>query len=125
MHHLYFIAAISLNAATAGKVAGIVASVYTLLQVIKKSFPGVSGYGALAINVGLSIGGVAILLPPEKLFSLESLTSLLVAGISAAGAAGIHGTVQNLTSVNQASAAPTINAGANVSASSKGKYDLS
>jgi len=96
MHSLYLIAAISLSGVTAGKVAGIIASVYAILQVVKKTFPSVNGYAALAINLGLSVGAVAILLPPEKLFSLDSLTALAIAGISALGSAGIHGTVQNV-----------------------------
>ena len=96
MHSLYFIAAISLSAITAGKVAGIIASVYAILQVVKKTFPAVTGRWALAINLGLSIGAVAIVLPPDKLFSMESFTALAIAGISAMGSAGIHGTVQNV-----------------------------
>jgi hypothetical protein len=99
MHSLYLIAAISLSGVTAGKVAGIIASVYTILQVIKKTFPAVNGYAALAINLGMSIGAVAVILPPEKLFSLDSLTALAIAGISALGSAGIHGTVQNVAPV--------------------------
>jgi hypothetical protein len=96
MHSLYLIAAISLSGVTAGKVAGIIASVYAILQVVKKTFPAVNGYAALAINLGLSIGAVAVLMPPDKLFSLDSLTALAIAGISALGSAGIHGTVQNV-----------------------------
>lgn len=96
MHYLYFIAAISLSGITAAKVAGIVASVYAILQVVKKTFPAVTGKWALAINIGLSIGAVAIVLPPDKLFSMESFTALAIAGISAMSSAGIHGTVQNV-----------------------------
>jgi len=96
MHTLYLIAAISLSGITAGKVAGIIASVYTILQVVKKTFPAVTGRWALAINLGLSIGAVAIVLPPDKLLSMESFTALAIAGISAMGSAGIHGTVQNV-----------------------------
>jgi len=96
MHSLYLIATISLSGVTAGKVAGIIASVYTILQVVKKTFPVVTGRWALAINIGLSIGAVAIVLPPDKMFSMESFTALAIAGISAMGSAGIHGTVQNV-----------------------------
>lgn len=99
MHHFYLIAAISLSGINAAKVAGIIASVYTVLQVVKKTFPAVSGHWALLINLGLSIGGVAVLMPPDKLFSLDSLTALAIAGISALGSAGIHGTVQNVAPV--------------------------
>jgi hypothetical protein len=96
MHPLYFIAAISLSGITAGKVAGIIASVYAILQVAKKTFPALTGKWALAINLGLSVGAVAIVLPPDKLFSMESFTALAIAGITAMGSAGIHGTVQNV-----------------------------
>jgi len=96
MHPIYFIATITLSGITAGKVAGIIASVYAILQVVKKTFPAVTGRWALAINLGLSIGAVAIVLPPDKLFSMESFTALAIAGISAMGSAGIHGTVQNV-----------------------------
>ena len=99
MHPFYLIAAISLSGLNAAKVAGIIASVYTILQVVKKTFPAVSGHWALLINLGLSIGGVAVLMPPDKLFSLDSLTALAIAGISALGSAGIHGTVQNVAPV--------------------------
>ena len=96
MHSLYLIATISLSGVTAGKVVGIIASVYTILQVVKKTFPAVTGRWALVINIVLSIGAVAIVLPPDKLFSMESFTALAIAGISAMGSAGIHGTVQNV-----------------------------
>src|SRR5580765_4015163 len=99
MHIIYTLAAISLSGVTAGKVAGIIAAVYTILQVLKAKLPGISGRWALLINLGLSIGGVAVLMPPDKLFSLDSLTALAIAGISALGSAGIHGTVQNVAPV--------------------------
>lgn len=96
MHSLYFIGAITLSGITAAKVAGIIASVYAILQVAKKTFPALIGKWALAMNLGLSIGAVAIVLPPDKLFSMESFTALAIAGITAMGSAGIHGTVQNV-----------------------------
>lgn len=99
MNTLYLIAAITLSGVTAGKVAGIIAAVYTILQVVKKTFPAVNGTWALLINLGLSIGAVAVILPPDKLFSMESFTALAIAGISAMGSAGIHGTVQNVAPV--------------------------
>lgn len=88
--------AIPLDATTAGKVLAISGSAYAVLQALKKVFPGISGYWAVALNVAINVIGVLIVLPPEKLFSLESLTTLLIAGITAAGSAGIHGTVQNV-----------------------------
>jgi len=135
MHSLYLIAAISLSGVTAGKVAGIIASVYTILQVVKKTFPAVTGRWALAINLGLSIGAVAIVLPPDKLFSMESFTALAIAGISALGSAGIHGTVQNVAPVAlqtvlgqgpkvDAAQVDSVSAAA-ISAQTGKKYDLS
>lgn len=99
MHSFYLIAAISLSGINAAKVAGIIAGVYTILQVAKAKFPAITGTWALVINIGLSIGAVAVILPPEKLFSMESFTALAIAGISAMGSAGIHGTVQNVAPV--------------------------
>lgn len=86
---------IALDASTAGKLLGISGSVYTILQAVKLKF-NLNGYWAIGLNILLSVGGVLILLPPEHLFSLASVTTLMLAGISAAGAAGIHGTVPTL-----------------------------
>lgn len=94
--HTYLIATITLNAVAAGKVLGISASVYAILQVVKKTFPSVSGKFAVGMNVILSVSGSMALFTPDKLFSIETVTALIIAGITAAGSAGIHGTVQNV-----------------------------
>jgi len=91
-----FLLAITLNAAAAGKVLGISASVYAILQVVKKTFPSVSGKWAVIMNVILSVSGSMALFTPDKLFSMETATALIIAGITATGSAGIHGTVQNV-----------------------------
>lgn len=87
------IAAIVLNAATAGKVLGIMASVYAILQLLKKLFPAISGWVAVALNIVLSVIGTVVLVPADQFFSLQTLLTAITA---AAGAAGVHGTVQNL-----------------------------
>lgn len=88
--------AITLDATSAGKVLGLAGSVYAILQVVKVKFPSVTGYWAIGLNVALSVIGVLVLLPPEHLWSLNSFTTLMIAGITAASAAGIHGTVPTL-----------------------------
>jgi len=87
---------IPLDAATAGKVLAEVSSVYLLLQGIKKAFPSLMGKWAVVLNIALSIVGAVVIIPPDHLFSVQTLTMLLLAGIQAAGSAGIHGTVQNV-----------------------------
>lgn len=96
MHPLYLIAAISLTAGTAGKVLGELGSVYLLLQGIKKAFPALAGRWMVVLNVALSLCGAALIIPPDSFFSSGTLVVVLLAGIQAAGSAGIHGTVQNV-----------------------------
>ena len=93
---MYLLATITLDATTAAKVLAISALVYALLQTVKKAFPALSGWWAVGLNIALSIVGAVIVVPQDQLFSLATLTTLLTAGIAAAGAAGIHGTVQNV-----------------------------
>ena len=90
------IAAVTLTTANAGKVLAIIGLVYTCLQGLKKAFPAISGWWSVALNVALSVLMVIVALPPDQLWSLSTLTTLLTAGIAALGAAGVHGTVQNL-----------------------------
>lgn len=87
---------IPLDAATAAKVLALSGSVYGILQVIKQVFPRLGGYWAIGLNIALSVLGALLVLPPDHLFSLQSFTTLMIAGITAAGAAGIHGTVPTL-----------------------------
>jgi hypothetical protein len=99
MHSIYLISAISLNNATAGKVLGEIGAVYLLLQGLKKAFPALSGKWMVLLNVALSLCGSALIIPPESFFSTGTLVVVLLAGIQAAGSAGIHGTVQNVAPV--------------------------
>lgn len=99
MHSLYLIAAISLDPATAGKILGEMTAVYGLLQGVKKTFPALTGKWAIVLNVAMSLIGAAVIIPPNTFFSMGTLMVVLLAGIQAAGSAGIHGTVQNVAPV--------------------------
>lgn len=90
------VAVIAFDAVTAGKVLGILTVVFAVLQALKKAFPSISGWWAVAINVGLSLVGVSLTISPDSFFTLPTLTTLLVTGITAAGAAGLHGTVSSV-----------------------------
>lgn len=87
---------IAVSSATAAKVIAAMGSVFTILQVAKKVFPNLAGWYAFALNVTLSVIGAVVSVPPESLFSVQTFTTLMVAVITAAGAAGFHGTWKNL-----------------------------
>jgi len=99
MHSVQLIAAITLNAVTAGKILGEVSAVYAVLQGLKKAFPALAGRWMIVLNIALSLCGAATIIPPDSLFSTGTLVIVLLAGIQAAGSAGIHGTVQNVAPV--------------------------
>jgi hypothetical protein len=80
--------------ATQVKLLAISGSVYALLQVVKQVFP-LAGLGAILSNVALSVLGVVVVIKPEDLFSLNTLTLVGIAAITAAGA---HGTIKSFTS---------------------------
>ena len=80
--------------ATQVKLLAISGSVYALLQVVKQVFP-LAGIGAILSNVALSVLGVVVVIKPEDLFSLNTLTLVGIAAITAAGA---HGTIKSFTS---------------------------
>lgn len=86
-----------LSSALTGKVIAVMGVVYAVLQAIKKAFPQIMGWSAVIVNVLFSAIGAVIVIPPEHWFSLDTLTTGLVALVSALGAAGIHGTVSKLT----------------------------
>jgi hypothetical protein len=77
--------------ATQVKLLAISGSVYALLQVVKQAFP-LAGLGAILANVALSVLGVVVVIKPEDLFSLNTLTLVGIAAITAAGA---HGTIKS------------------------------
>jgi hypothetical protein len=80
--------------ATQVKLLAISGSVYALLQVVKQVFP-LAGLGAVLSNVALSVLGVIVVIKPEDLFSLNTLTLVGIAAITAAGA---HGTIKSFSS---------------------------
>jgi len=80
--------------ATQVKLLAISGSVYALLQVVKQVFP-LAGLGAILSNVALSVLGVVVVIKPEDLFSLNTLTLVGIAAITAAGA---HGTIKSFSS---------------------------
>jgi hypothetical protein len=100
----FFLLALTISTATAAKILGIAGGVYAVLQVAKKIFPSLAGPWALALNFALSVGGVLIAVPPDKLLSVDTLVSVLTA---VAAAAGIHGTVKNVSDSSSTSPAPT------------------
>jgi hypothetical protein len=92
MHTALLLAAITLSPAAAVKVLAIAGSVYGVLQLVKKQFPQINGYWAVALNIGLSALGTAVTVPSDQLFTVNTMLALVTASI---GAAGIHGTVKN------------------------------
>lgn len=93
---LFLVGGIAFTAGTATKVIGVMGAVYAILQALKKTFPALAGWYAVALNALLSIVGVLVVVPPERFFSLDTLTTAIIALITAMGAAGIHGTVSTL-----------------------------
>jgi hypothetical protein len=75
------------------KILTISASVYAILQGAKKFIP-LSGIWAVVFNVFVSALGVVIALKPEDLFSVQTLSALLLAGLAAAG---VHGTARSFS----------------------------
>lgn len=88
--------------ATQVKLLAISGSVYALLQVVKQVFP-LAGLGAILSNVALSVLGVLVVIRPEDLFSLNTLTLVGIAAITAAGA---HGTIKSFSSSSGAASNP-------------------
>jgi hypothetical protein len=86
------------------RVLAIMGVVFAVVQAIKMAFPAIAGIWAIIFNVVLSVAGVVVAIPAEKLFSYETLTTVLVAAI---GAAGIHGTVSSMRTRAQLKRAAT------------------
>jgi len=87
--------------ATQIKLLAIAGSVYAILQVVKQVFP-VAGLGAVILNIVLSALGVVVLIKPDSLFSLPTLTAVAIAAI---GAAGAHGTIKSFAGTQPPSSA--------------------
>jgi hypothetical protein len=93
--------------ATQVKLLAIGGSVYAILQVVKQVFP-LAGIGAILLNVALSVLGVVVVVRPEDLFSLPTLTSVAIAAITAAGT---HGTIKSLFSGPDGTNNPAVRSG--------------
>lgn len=111
-----FLLAFSISGIDASKVLAIMASVFAILQAAKKAFPALSGWYAVAINVAISVIGMLVVIPPDKLFSLETLTTAALALIAALGAAGIHGTYTNVINPPEPVVIPSMTTSTQVSA---------
>lgn len=75
------------------RIIAIAAAVYAFLQGVKQFFPLLTGYWAIAANVLLSGAGILAVTPTDQLLTPATLSSLVVAILTAAG---IHGTVSKL-----------------------------
>lgn len=93
------------------RIIAIAAAVYAFLQGVKQFFPLLTGYWAIAANVLLSGAGILAVTPTDQLLTPATLSSLVVAILTAAG---IHGTVSKLS----ADATPSSAAGSSPSSSS-------
>lgn len=91
---MFLLAVIAFSIPPAAKVIAIAATVYAILQAVKKAIPQLNGWYSVALNVVLSAIGVVVAVPADQLYTVATLTTLITA---VAAAAGIHGTVQNLT----------------------------
>jgi hypothetical protein len=81
------------NLAVQARIIAVIGIVYAALQALKLAFPAIAGGWAILLNVIFSAAGIVVALPAEKVFSLETLTAVIVAAI---GAAGVHGTVSSM-----------------------------
>ncbi len=97
----------SFAASHAMKILEIAGSVFTILQVVKKVFPfsGKAGtYIAITLNVALSALGVIVVVKPENLFSLDTLTAVISVALTAAGG---HGTWRSISNGSSDAAGPS------------------
>ena len=93
-HQLLFLLALTLP--PAAKVLAVSAGVYATLQIIKQApvvQPWLKGWIAVVFNIVFSIIGAYIAVPADQFYSLQTWLAILTAAL---GAAGIHGTVQNI-----------------------------
>lgn len=96
----------NLNIPPAVSVLAVTATVYGVLQGLKKIpvlTPYLTGWVAIAFNVLLSIGGLLITIPANQLYTTSTLIALLTTVLSAAG---VHGTVSALSKPTVLAATP-------------------
>lgn len=75
----------------------IIAAIYALIQALKKIpalTPYIKGWVAVALNIALSAGSLLVAVPASQLYTQTTLIALITTALAAAG---IHGTVQNLS----------------------------
>ena len=100
MHLLAFfflLTALTIVVPPAAKMLAIVAVVYPLIQGLKKIpalTPYIKGWWAIALNVALSALGLLITIPADQLYTTNTALALVTAILAAAG---VHGTVSNLS----------------------------
>lgn len=81
------------------RVIAVAGTVTILLQLIKRQFPTLGGWYAVAINAGLSIAGILAVTPPDQFWTVTTWGQVIQAiGV----AAGIHGTAKALSSPSPA-----------------------
>lgn len=88
---------VTLTIPPAAKVLAIVASVYGIIQTLKK-VPGVTqyltGWVAVVVNIALSVGGLMLAIPPDQLYTSNTAVLLITTIL---GSAGVHGTVKSMS----------------------------
>jgi hypothetical protein len=91
---------VALTIPPAAKVLAVTAVVYATIQALKKVptlAPYLKGWVAVAVNILFSASGLIITIPAAQLYTQETLLTLITTVLTAAG---IHGTVQNLSTQN-------------------------
>lgn len=77
------------------RIVAVAGSLTALLQIVKTKLPGISGWGAVAINVLMAAAGVitatAATAGPQAILTMTTFGDILVAALAAAG---IHGTAK-------------------------------
>jgi hypothetical protein len=104
MHfHPFLLATFSWNAFIQDsplRIVTVAASVFAVLQVLKKFIPLLSGWWAVAANITLAVAGVLATTQPGQLWSANTLDTLTNVIIAVLAAAGIHGTAKLATKGN-------------------------
>src|ERR1700739_516118 len=98
---LFILFWLTLTVPPTAKVLAIIAAIYSLIQALKKIpalTPYIKGWVAIALNVALSAGSLLITVPASQLYTQDTFIALVTTFLAAAG---IHGTVQTLSSNSQ------------------------
>ena len=89
--------AVVLSIPPAAKVLAVIAVVYPVIQLLKKVpalTPYLTGWVAVGLNAVLTACGLLLTIPPDQLYTTNTLITLLTAIL---GAAGVHGTVASFS----------------------------